>query len=142
MRIAICSRCGEERRIVFGWSTRNRKLCTKCNNQRKPKKKSISKSVSKPLREKKAEDEKVNGYIWNSRKHQCIECLAPLPSPPKKHYFSHLLSKGAHPELRFSPKNIVLHCFVCHQKWEFGGSRKEMRTYWENAGFIQDHSTL
>lgn len=58
--------------------------------------------------------------IWNERPHNCVKCGIFLGYEPKVYYFSHIKSKGSHPELRLDKSNIELLCFDCHQKYEFG----------------------
>lgn len=148
-----CSKCGEEKTlIVYGWSTLNDKHCFMCNWARQNKtkgeavkprfpvvKKSVisSSAVSSRLVEKRDHDWVVNNQIWDTRPHKCEECQKPLAiSPPPKIYFSHLLGKGAHPELRFDPLNIVLHCSACHRDWETSGKMREMRTYALHSAYM------
>lgn len=57
--------------------------------------------------------------IWEERPHFCVKCGLFLGSEPKVFYFSHIKSKGAHPELRLDKKNIELLCYDCHYAWEF-----------------------
>jgi hypothetical protein len=150
-----CDSCNKDGvLIVRGWTTRNKKECIDC-----ARKSEWNKILSKPKMEKKPrkpvkvitekqkqkfkDDAAVNRRIWGLRPHVCEECGSPLPKVPKKVYFSHLLSKGAHPELRFDDNNIVLHCEDCHQKWEFAADfRPTSVTYSKHLAYIQKHSLL
>ena len=38
--------------------------------------------------------------IWNERQHNCTVCKKYLWNEPKAHYFAHILSKGAYPNLK------------------------------------------
>lgn len=58
--------------------------------------------------------------IWAECPHICTHCGKRLLEPLKPIYFSHIKSKGAHPELRLEKSNIELTCEECHQKYEFG----------------------
>lgn len=148
-RIAICNGCGEEKLIVYGWSTREGKLCQTCE-WAKQKEKKLSKTrvfpqKTKPfapkitgrLKEKRKTDAEVNAKIWASRPHVCFESGEPLGNKPEAFMFSHVLSKGAHPELRHDPNNIVLHSFESHQKWEFGKNRESMETFKKKREYIE-----
>ena len=140
--------------IVHGWTTRDGKLCAPCNFNRLRAAKSIkvnkgtgrvkivataapqrqipiSQKPTDRLAEARDKDWEVNQKIWEERRHVCVEDGKWLAvDPPPKAYFSHVLGKGAHPELRHDPENIVLHCIQCHRKWETAGKEKrEMETY-------------
>lgn len=56
--------------------------------------------------------------IWDLRKHKCqnLECRDDLPEPARAHYFAHIHSKGARPDLRLDMRNIVLLCPTCEKK--------------------------
>lgn len=156
-----CNGCGaEDVTIYFGWSTRNSKLCERCDENRlkaaykaknkKPKPKKpvtqlkrspISKKPSQSLSAMREMDWVVGLEIWAERPHYCIECGKFLPEDesgvPYKVYFSHVLSKGAHPELRFDPNNIVLHCQEDHRLWETSGKMKAMKTFALHSAYMQ-----
>lgn len=148
-----CSKCWRsEVRITYRWK-RSNQLCVFCDRERvlerrryeaalRPvkAKKPISKKPSESLKEKRERDWEVGRKIWSSRAHVCVECGLPIQGALKKIYLSHLLSKGAHPELRFDPENIVLHHAHCHNKWEFSPNRAETVTYKTHAAYIQSHS--
>ncbi len=162
--IGFCNICKTDNvEIVFQWTSFDRKHCLFCNLERlrlnnlckvkeliirkpyvrtKPLKQRnpISKFPSAGLKDKRLRDREVNEHIWATRVHECFECERPLtfPKKPPKRWFSHILGKGAHPELRFEPENIVLHCFTCHDLWEFG-DRREMRTYWAKLPYMVDN---
>jgi len=143
-RIAICDGCGKEEKIVKGWTTRAAKFCMNCKlkQDRDKKKPFVSKKVTERQLSKYRMDDLINREIWHERKRECVECGSPLISPPVKSYFSHLLSKGAHPELRFDKENIVLHCRGCHNKWEFAaGFREKSNTLEKHRGYLSRHSS-
>ncbi len=165
--IGDCDKCPSKNvRIDYGWTTRAGKHCTKCNRDRlvaaqkakdkaKPRQRVIvqqrhvlrssliSKKPSPRLAAMRDEDWVVGLEIWAERPHHCLECEIFLPEDsdnlPYKIYFSHILSKGAHPELRFDPENIVLHCPDCHRFWETSGKMKTMRTYALKFSYMQKH---
>lgn len=47
--------------------------------------------------------------IWDERPRVCKVCGYPI-STPLAHVFSHVYSKGAHPELKYERRNIELWC--------------------------------
>lgn len=168
--IGDCDKCGKTNvRIEHRWTSRADKHCGKCNRDRlraaqkekdkaKPRRRvivqqkplfkvsPISKKPSPRLTAMRDEDWVVGLEIWAERPHHCLECGIFLPEDsdnlPYKIYFSHVLSKGAHPELRFDPMNIVLHCPRCHSFWETSGKMETMRTYALKFSYMQQHRVL
>lgn len=61
-----------------------------------------------------AGEKKLFAQIWDVRKHECqnLKCDKKL-AQPLAHYFAHIHSKGARPDLRLHPANIVLLCRDC-----------------------------
>lgn len=165
--IGDCDKCPSKNvRIDYGWTTRAGKHCTRCNIDRlraaqkaKPKRLrvpkeivryaplkkpiSISKNPTPRLTAMRDEDWVVGLEIWAERPHHCLECGTFLPEDsdnlPHKIYFSHVLSKGAHPELRFDPMNIVLHCPRCHRNWETSGKMTTMKTYALKLSYMEQN---
>ena len=127
-RVKKCSSCGDEKRIVKGWSTRFPK-CQHCVWTEDPPRSKAKKKVSSKLKSDREKDWEVGRKIWAERPHYCVETGEYLGTVLRKVYLSHLLSKGAHPELRHDPRNIVLHSASAHQRWEFGKNRHETKTY-------------
>ncbi len=122
-----CTCCGNTRHIVRGWGSRFNPnadvLCAWCV----PKKPSAPLKATKPMKKRSAKrdevvdmDKKVNEEIWAERPHVCFECGVCLGGPPLPHYFSHVLAKGKHVTMRHHKPNIVLHCWDCHNCWDFG----------------------
>lgn len=66
--------------------------------------------------------------IWEERPHSCENCGINLGDTWKRYMFSHLITKGAHPELRYDKRNLSMSCLKCHQQYETG-DRKSMRVY-------------
>lgn len=50
---------------------------------------------------------------------------------------SHILSRGAHPELAYDLRNFNLLCYSCHCAWELPTTRKEMTIYNKNEKTIK-----
>lgn len=120
-----CSVCGREALI----ENRTRMLCANCNYKR------LHDGMSRYEVLRKGgtgRGRQVNrGFhstgerelflkIWNQRLHICNKCGKLLGDEPKPVFFSHIKSKGAHPELRLDPDNIELLCEDCHHRYEFG----------------------
>lgn len=138
VKIGDCDMCPAEGvYIAYGWSTANRKHCITCNNKRKSAQRGTKEINKKTERqgEKQAKDWAIWTQIWKERPHYCYETGVYLGTTPRTIYFSHILSKGAHPELRHNPKNIVLHSPGAHHQWEFG-DRKSMKTFRDYLPFM------
>lgn len=75
-------------------------------------------------RRKKTGEKELFLAIWEERKHICNTCGRYLGEEPLVHYFSHIKSKGSHPELRLDKDNIELLCFDCHFDHEFNSKEK------------------
>ena len=73
------------------------------------------------------ENEKFYRWCWNHYPHICQETMRPLKQYSAT-YVSHILTKGAHPEMAHDPRNVNILCFEMHNKWE-NGDRKSMRVY-------------
>ena len=83
----------------------------------------LSKKPTDRLKEDWDLDWEVGREIWNSRRHECLECGCLLRGDLKKEWLSHLHTKARRPDLRHNPANIVLHCSDCHHRWEFGNRK-------------------
>mgnify|MGYP000186467805 CR=1 FL=1 len=57
--------------------------------------------------------------IWNERPHKCVQCGKNLGEDPQPIFFSHIKSRGAHPELKMDKNNIELLCSACHKMRDF-----------------------
>ena len=82
-----------------------------------------------------AVNERFFRWVWEHKPHQCEETLRPLPSYSAV-YCSHILTRGAHPEIAHDPRNINILCFEAHNRWE-NGDRKAMRIYPANVRLIE-----
>lgn len=58
--------------------------------------------------------------IWNERPHYSEVSFRYLGEYPYAYFFSHILSRGSHPELAKVKENIMLMTLEEHQVWEFG----------------------
>ena len=79
--------------------------------------------------------EKYYRWNWDHKPHYCEECLRPLPDYSAT-FCSHILSRGAHPEMATDPRNINILCFNHHQQYEFG-DRQSMRIFAKNQQTIE-----
>jgi len=79
-------------------------------------------------------NERFYEYVWENKAHYCEECLRPLHNYSSV-YISHILSRGAFPEMAHDPRNVNILCFRCHETWE-NGKRQEMRIYNNNLQTI------
>lgn len=100
--IRPCVRCKESHFIY----NRMKWLCKECD-----------KEVTK---ERRGDLRSVFLEIWKERPHKCVSCGKDLGDEPKAIYFSHIKSRGAHPELKLDKENIELRCDACHYNWDFG----------------------
>ena len=82
-----------------------------------------------------AENERFYRWCWDHYPHQCAETMRPLKRYSAT-YVSHILTRGAHPEMAFDPRNVNILCFEMHNKWE-NGKRETMRIYRGNQLIIE-----
>lgn len=82
------------------------------------------------------ENEKFYRWVWEHKPHYCEETMRPLPGYSAT-FVSHILTRGANPEMAHDPRNVNILCFEMHNKWE-NGNRKEMRIYPANLLRIQE----
>ena len=81
------------------------------------------------------EHEKFFRWVWDHKPHHCEECLKPLHNYSAV-YCSHILTRGAHPEMAHDCRNINILCFAHHSQWE-NGNRQSMRIYEKNMRIIE-----
>lgn len=131
----ICNNCGLPK-----WISNSKGICLDCvylkshgetriSSILRKKKEKLSKV---PVNKKKAVKgcKKPTGElvmfkeIWEEREHICNKCDIPLGDVLKIVFFSHIKSKGAHPELRLVKTNIELLCPDCHHIWDHGDRNK------------------
>lgn len=72
-------------------------------------------------------NEKFYKFCLATKTMVCEECGKPILHPGAVNV-SHILTRGAHPDLAHDPRNINILCFAHHQMWE-NGDRKSMRIY-------------
>lgn len=80
-------------------------------------------------------NEKFFRWVWNHKPHYCEETMRPLKTYSAV-YCSHILTRGAFPEMATDPRNINLLCPEMHNRWE-NGDRERMRIYWKNKKTIE-----
>lgn len=66
----------------------------------------------------------------------CEECGKPITHPSATNV-SHILTRGAHPEMAHDFRNINILCFEHHQMWEHATTRTKMRIYKKNQQTIE-----
>lgn len=74
-------------------------------------------------------------WIWQHKEHVCEECQRPLQFYSAT-FCSHILSRGAHPEMAHDGRNINILCFEHHNQYEFG-NREQMRIFEKNQKTIE-----
>lgn len=80
-------------------------------------------------------NEKFFRWVWEHKPHRCEETFRPLDHYSAV-YCSHILTRGAYPEMATDPRNINILCYEMHNKWETG-KRYEMRIYEKNMETIE-----
>jgi len=74
-------------------------------------------------------------YCWNNLPHYCEESGMKLMNYSAT-FVSHILSRGAYPEMRFDIRNINILTFESHKKWE-SHQKKEMHIFNKNQKTIK-----
>lgn len=82
-----------------------------------------------------SDNERFYRWVWRHRPHVCEETAMPLQRYSAV-YISHILSRGAHPEMAHDPRNVNILCFAAHNQWE-NGDRTAMRIYRNNQRIIR-----
>lgn len=82
-----------------------------------------------------AENERFYRFCWDHYPHQCAETMRPLDQYSAT-YVSHILTRGAHPEMAHDPRNVNILSFEQHNRWE-NGDRKNMRIFAGNQVIIE-----
>lgn len=127
LKIGDCNFCDRKNTpIAAGWTTRDKKCCTYC----------LAKKTAKRLSEKRAL--KAAQQPQREIAKVCYECGVSGVILD----VSHVLSKGAHPELSQNPLNLVEHCRPCHMRWENPKdltTRMAMNTYIKKRAWIMQH---
>lgn len=84
----------------------------------------------------RAADARFFRWIWEHKPHICEECGKPLTFYSAT-YISHILSRGAYPEMANDPRNVNILCAEHHDKWHTHHC-KEMRVYARNQRIIDE----
>lgn len=79
--------------------------------------------------------EKFYKWVWDNKPHYCEETLRPLHNYSAV-YVSHILTRGAHPEMALDPRNTNILCYEMHNAWEFG-DREKMRIFAKNQRTVE-----
>ena len=74
-----------------------------------------------------AENERFYRWCWDHKPHVCEETMRPIRYYSAMHV-SHILTRGAHPEMAHDPRNVNILTFEMHNRWE-NGNRATMRIY-------------
>lgn len=77
-----------------------------------------------------ADNERFYRWCWEHKPHICEETMRPLWNYSAV-YVSHILTRGAHPEMAHDPRNVNILSFEAHNHWE-NGERRTMRIYRSN----------
>lgn len=80
-------------------------------------------------------NERFFRWVWVHKPHVCEETMQPLRNYSAVHC-SHILTRGAHPEMAHDPRNINLLTFEMHERWE-NGDRQNMRIYARNMRIVE-----
>ena len=82
------------------------------------------------------ENEKFYRWMWANKPHYCEECMRPLAEYSAV-YVSHILTRGANPDMSHDPRNVNILCFRHHSEWE-NGAREQMRIFAKNQLTIEE----
>ena len=82
-----------------------------------------------------AENEKFYRWCWDHYPHICSETMRPLRAYSAV-FVSHILTRGAHPQMAHDPRNVNILSFEAHNRWE-NGDRVNMRIYRSNMLLIE-----
>lgn len=74
--------------------------------------------------------------MWENKPHYCEECMRPLAEYSAV-YVSHILTRGANPDMAHDPRNVNILCFRHHAEWE-NGEREKMRIWAKNQATIEE----
>lgn len=81
------------------------------------------------------ENERFYRWCWDHYPHICAETMRPLRQYSAT-YISHILTRGAHPEMAHDPRNVNILSFEMHNRWE-NGDRRNMRIYRANLLIVE-----
>lgn len=81
------------------------------------------------------ENERFYRWAWGHKVQVCEECMRPLREYSAVNV-SHILTRGAHPDMAHDPRNVNLLCLKHHNQWE-NGRKEAMRIYRSNMLTIE-----
>lgn len=81
------------------------------------------------------ENERFYRWCWEHKPHICEETMRPIRYYSAMHV-SHILTRGAHPEMAHDPRNVNILSFEAHSRWE-NGNRRAMRIYRANVQRVE-----
>lgn len=81
------------------------------------------------------ENERFYRWCWEHLPHICEETMRPLRHYSAVHV-SHILTRGANPEMAHDPRNVNILTLEAHNQWE-NGERRAMRIYRSNCARMQ-----
>lgn len=67
-------------------------------------------------------------YCWKHYPHFCEETGRPLHHYSSE-FISHILTRGAHPEMAHDPRNVNILFTTAHNKWEFGKTYERQKMF-------------
>lgn len=82
-------------------------------------------------------NQKFYSFCLKRKSLVCEECGKPIRSPSAINV-SHILTKGAHPEMSHDIRNINILCPEHHEQWEHATTRKGMRIFEKNQIVIEN----
>jgi len=82
-----------------------------------------------------AENERFYRWCWDHYPHICQETMRPLREFSAT-YVSHILTRGAYPQMAHDPRNVNILSFEMHNRWE-NGDRENMRIYRANLLIVE-----
>lgn len=74
-------------------------------------------------------------WCWDNMPHFCQESMRPLHDYSAE-FISHILSRGAHPEMAHDPRNVNILFTPFHNMWEDSIKRSQMKLYTMNLLII------
>ena len=81
------------------------------------------------------ENEHFYRFCWDHYPHVCSETMRPLHQYSAA-YVSHIMTRGAHPDMAHDPRNVNILSVEMHNRWE-NGDRQNMRIYRANQLTIE-----
>lgn len=99
----------------------------------------VRKASTLTAKRKPTGEKEVFKRIWESNPHECLTCGVHIKEA-RAINFSHLLPKGTYPKYRLDPRNIVLQCGGCHQRWHIYHSALRDHKNWSR--FFNRYDTL